>query len=62
MYDPLTYIYPRTMEQAFGPCTDHVLYPMDEEPEMDTQDKIIMAASFIAAIVCAIVIAFGGTA
>ena len=62
MYDPLTYRHPRTMEQAFGPCTDHVLYPTEEEPKMDIQDKIVMAASFIAAIVCAIVIALGGTA
>lgn len=62
MYDPLTYRYPRTMEQAFGPCTNRVLYPIEEEPKMDIQDKIVMAASFIAAIVCAIVIALGGAA
>lgn len=61
VYDPLTYRYPRTMQQAFGPCTDNNLEPIQEEEiEMDIQDKIVMAASFIAAVVCAIVIALEG--
>lgn len=61
MYDPLTYRHPRTMQEAFGPNTDHTLHPMEEEKTpMSTQDKIIMAVSGIAAVICAIVIAFGG--
>lgn len=59
-YDPLTYIYPRTMQQAFGPYTDNTLYPIEEEKKMDYQDKIVMAASVLAAIACAIVIALEG--
>jgi hypothetical protein len=60
MYDPLTYRHPRTMEQAFGPCTDRVLYPIEEEPEMDIQDQFVMAASVIAAVACALFITFWG--
>jgi hypothetical protein len=60
MYDPLTYRYPRTMQEAFGPFTDNTLEPIQEEEHMDIQDKIVMVASVLAAIACAIVIALEG--
>lgn len=51
MYDPLTYIYPRTMQQAFGPYTDNILYPIEEEIEMDKIDKIVCYVCAIAGFV-----------
>lgn len=54
MYDPLTYIYPRTMEQAFGPYTDNTLYITEEETEMDKADKIVVITCAIAAFVVAV--------
>jgi hypothetical protein len=29
---PLTQSYSRTMQQAFGPYTDHILHPMADPP------------------------------
>lgn len=50
MYDPLTYIYPRTMEQAFGPRA--VLTIEDEDAtRMDTVDKVVTIVCTIAAFV-----------
>lgn len=52
MYDPLTYIYPRTMEQAFGP---YAKLTIEEDDQMDYQDKIVLitcaAASFVLAVI-----------
>lgn len=56
MYDPLTYVYPRTMEQAFGPYATLTI----EEEKMDIQDKIVVIASTLAAIACAVIIALEG--
>lgn len=47
MYDPLTYRYPRTMEQAFGPRAVLTI----EEEKMDTIDKIVVIACTVAAVV-----------
>jgi len=47
VYDPLTYRYPRTMEQAFGPRAVLTI----EEEKMDTIDKIVVIACTVAAVV-----------
>lgn len=48
MYDPLTYRFPRTMEQAFGPRA--VLTVEDEDAtHMDTVDKVVTIVCAIAA-------------
>lgn len=56
MYDPLTYIYPRTMQQAFGPYTDNTLYIPEEETKMDKADKIVVIACALASV--AVVVLF----
>lgn len=40
MRDPLTYVYPRTMEQAFGERGE--LHEPDEMPPMQWQDKLVL--------------------
>lgn len=45
MYDPLTYRYPRTMEEAFGP---YATLTIKEDEQMDYQDKIVVIASALA--------------
>ncbi len=57
MYDSLTYVYPRSMQEAFGPYTDNKI---EEENTMDSADKIVMRASIIAAIALAIIIKVWG--
>lgn len=60
MQDPLTYRYPRTMQEAFGPYTDNTLYPLQEETKMDYQDKAILVACAIAFIMWAVVTVMEG--
>lgn len=45
MYDPLTYRYPRTMEEAFGP---YATLTIKEDEQMDYQDKVVVIASALA--------------
>lgn len=55
MYDPLTYRYPRTMEEAFGP---YATLTIKEDEQMDYQDKIVVIASalaFVAVVIMLIV-------
>jgi len=60
MYDPLTYIYPRTMEQAFGPRA--VLTVEDEDAtRMDKIDKIVAIVCAIAAFTTMVLLAWEGT-
>lgn len=51
MYDPITYRYPRTMKEAFGPFTDNNLYPIEEEKKMDKIDRIVCYVCAIAGFV-----------
>ena len=51
MYDPLTYIYPRTLQQAFGP---YATLTIEEDEQMDYQDKIVVITCAVAAFVVAV--------
>lgn len=42
MVDTLTYVHPRTMEQAFGPGERGPVEEKDTPPAMDWQDKIVL--------------------
>ena len=42
MTDTLTYVHPRTMEQAFGPGERGPLFERDVDMPMDWQDKIVL--------------------
>ena len=42
MNDPLTYVYPRTIEQAFGTGERGPVEEKDAPPAMDWQDKIVL--------------------
>lgn len=42
MTDTLTYVHPRTMEQAFGPGERGPLVEQEPMPSMDWQDKIVL--------------------
>ena len=54
MYDPLTYRYPRTMEQAFGP---YAKLTIEEDEQMDYQDKIVVIFCALASVAVAILFA-----
>ena len=59
MYDPLTYQFPRTMEQAFGPRA--VLTVEDEEDmRMEKIDKIVAIVCAIAAFTTMVLLAWEG--
>lgn len=55
MTDPLTYVYPRTLEQAFGERGPVV--GMDDEPPMDWQDKIVLWLAPVAVVFVIVLIA-----
>lgn len=42
MVDTLTYVHPRTMEQAFGPGERGPLFEKEIDMPMDWQDKIVL--------------------
>ena len=42
MVDTLTYVHPRTMEQAFGPGERGPLLDRDAYAPMDWQDKLVL--------------------
>jgi hypothetical protein len=42
MNDPLTYVHPRTVEQAFGPGERGPVVEKDAEPEMHWDDKLML--------------------
>jgi hypothetical protein len=55
-HDPLTYRYPRSMEEAFGPYErDNLYHKEDKLPGESAQDKI---AILVSAIIALTVVAF----
>lgn len=46
--DPLTYRYPRTLEEAWGPGARNTLVPTVDK--MDRADKIVVVACTLAAL------------
>lgn len=42
MTDTLTYVHPRTLEQAFGPGERGPLFEKETDSPMDWQDKIVL--------------------
>jgi hypothetical protein len=57
MVDTLTYVHPRTMEQAFGPGERGPLFERDAEFEMDWQDKIVLWLAPVAVVFVIVLIA-----
>lgn len=54
MYDPLTYVYPRTMQQAFGP---YAVLTIEEDEQMDYQDKIVVIFCALASVAVVVITA-----
>lgn len=57
-HDPITYVHPRTLEQAFGAGERGPLVEMDAQPEMDWEDKIVLWAAPVAVIFLTVLFAF----
>lgn len=55
-YDPITYRYPRSMDEAFGERGP--LVEKDAEPEMDWEDKVILWAAPVVVIFLIMLFAF----
>ena len=58
MYDSLTYIFPRTLEQAFGPYAR--LTVEDELVPMDKADRIVATACAVTLVALAIILKVWG--
>jgi hypothetical protein len=58
MYDSLTYIFPRTLEQAFGPYAR--LTVEDEAVQLCEGDELIVATCAVALLALAVIIAVWG--
>jgi len=55
-YDPITYRYPRSMDEAFGERGP--LVEKDAEPEMDWEDKAVLWAAPVGVIFLIVLFAF----
>ena len=55
-YDPITYRYPRSMDEAFGERGP--LVEKDAEPEMDWEDKAVLWAAPVVVIFLIVLFAF----
>ena len=53
MYDSLTYIFPRTLEQAFGPYAR--LTVEDEPVQLCEADRAVTFVSIVAAVMWAVI-------
>lgn len=56
--NPTTRKYPRTLQEAFGPYTDNCV--VEPVRPMDWRDKVVMAASVVAAVACFVAVVCGG--
>lgn len=57
MKDPITYIHPRTLEQAFGPYERWGEIVEMDQPKMDWEDKLVLWVAPIVAIFLIVLLA-----
>lgn len=58
MVDTLTYVHPRTMEQAFGPGERGPLLDRDAYAPMDWQDKLVLWVAPVVVIFVVVLLVF----